>query len=243
MTMHIREKKTNHEVTGGACRAQGEECIGAQVWRGTASGRSAMEREVTKNPLSTLAEVQTPCSEMGETSKRTTVSAALHRSVIYGKVARLKFLFSKNKWKMLEVWKKKSNWRSRTARNKTLWSNECKFKLFVSCLEETRLNGCPSGSVSSLLTGSLALSQSDQQVLGKTDTLCCGHIFHVPNNMNNDLNSQDQKSKSTLASNLKLFVCPSSHIFWYDLNHYNKVMSQVTKAKFQNCNIYGKRYK
>jgi hypothetical protein len=43
----------------------------------------------------TLAELQSSSVEMGEPSRRTTISAALHQSGFYGKVARRKPLLSK----------------------------------------------------------------------------------------------------------------------------------------------------
>ena len=51
-------------------------------------GRMALVREVTKNPIVTLTELQSTSVEMGEPSRRTTISAALHQSGIYGRVAR-----------------------------------------------------------------------------------------------------------------------------------------------------------
>ena len=58
-------------------------------------GRRALVREVTENPMVTLAELQSPSVEMGEPSRRTTISAALHQSGLYGRVARRKPLLSK----------------------------------------------------------------------------------------------------------------------------------------------------
>uniref|UniRef100_A0AAZ3S407 Transposase Tc1-like domain-containing protein n=1 Tax=Oncorhynchus tshawytscha TaxID=74940 RepID=A0AAZ3S407_ONCTS len=51
--------------------------------------------EVTKNPTVTLTELQSSSVEMGEPSRRTTISAALHKSGLYGRVARRKPLLSK----------------------------------------------------------------------------------------------------------------------------------------------------
>jgi hypothetical protein len=51
-------------------------------------GRRALVREVTKNPMVTLTELQSSSVEMGEPSRRTTISAALHQSVLYGRVVR-----------------------------------------------------------------------------------------------------------------------------------------------------------
>ena len=53
-------------------------------------GRRALVREVTKNPMVTLAELQSSSVEMGEPSRRTTISVALHQPGLYGRVARLK---------------------------------------------------------------------------------------------------------------------------------------------------------
>ena len=52
-------------------------------------------REETKNPMVTLTEIQSSSVEMGESSRRTTISAALHQSGLYGRVARRKPLLSK----------------------------------------------------------------------------------------------------------------------------------------------------
>ena len=54
-----------------------------------------MVREVTKNPIVTLTELQTSSVEMGEPSRRTAISAAPQQSSLYGRVARRKTLLSK----------------------------------------------------------------------------------------------------------------------------------------------------
>ena len=54
-----------------------------------------MVREVTKNPMVTLTEIQNCFVEMGEHSKRTTISAALHKLGLNGRVARQKPLLRK----------------------------------------------------------------------------------------------------------------------------------------------------
>ena len=54
-----------------------------------------MVREVTKNPMVTLTELQSSPVEIGESTRRTTISAALYQSGLYGRVARRKPLFSK----------------------------------------------------------------------------------------------------------------------------------------------------
>ena len=50
-------------------------------------GRRVFVREVT---MVTLIELQSSSVEMGEPSRRTTISAALHQSGLYGRVARRK---------------------------------------------------------------------------------------------------------------------------------------------------------
>ena len=54
-----------------------------------------MVREVTKNTMVTLTELQSSSVEMGEPSRRTTISEALNQSGLYGRVARQKPLLSK----------------------------------------------------------------------------------------------------------------------------------------------------
>ncbi|KAK3564277.1 hypothetical protein QTP86_011998 [Hemibagrus guttatus] len=58
-------------------------------------GRWTLVREVTKNLIVTLNELQHLSVERGEPSRRTTISAALHQSGLYGRVARRKPLLSK----------------------------------------------------------------------------------------------------------------------------------------------------
>ncbi|KAF7649613.1 hypothetical protein LDENG_00138910 [Lucifuga dentata] len=58
-------------------------------------GRRALAREVRKNPKLTLSEFQGSCEELGETSRRPSIRAALHQSGLYGRVARHKPLLSK----------------------------------------------------------------------------------------------------------------------------------------------------
>ena len=56
--------------------------------------RRTLVREVTKNLMTTLRELQSSLTEMGELA-RTTVSAALHKSRLYGRVARRKPMLRK----------------------------------------------------------------------------------------------------------------------------------------------------
>ena len=57
--------------------------------------RGALVREVTMNPMVILTEHQSSSVEMGEPSRRTSISAALHQSGLYGRVARRKPRLSK----------------------------------------------------------------------------------------------------------------------------------------------------
>jgi len=53
-------------------------------------GRRALVREVKKNPKITVAELQRCSREMGESCRKSTITAALHQSGLYGRVARRK---------------------------------------------------------------------------------------------------------------------------------------------------------
>ena len=57
--------------------------------------RRILFRKVNKNPMTTLTELLSSLSEMGEPSGRPTISAALHKSRLYGRVTRRKPLLRK----------------------------------------------------------------------------------------------------------------------------------------------------
>ena len=84
-----------------------------------------MVREVTKNLMVTLTELQSSSVEMGEPSRRTAISAAL-----CGRVARWKPLLSKRRMAVRLEFAKRPLKVSRTMRNKILWSDETKIELF-----------------------------------------------------------------------------------------------------------------
>ena len=68
--------------------------------------------------------------EMGEPSRRKTISAALYQSGLYGRVARRKPLLSKRHMTAhLEIAKRHLE-DSQTMRNKIIWSDETKIELF-----------------------------------------------------------------------------------------------------------------
>ncbi|KAG2464974.1 TCB1 transposase, partial [Polypterus senegalus] len=89
-------------------------------------GRRALVREVTKNPMVTLSELQRSSVERGEPSRRTTISAAIHQSGLYSRVARRKPLLSKKHMAACLEFAKRHLKDSQTMRNKILWSDETK---------------------------------------------------------------------------------------------------------------------
>ncbi|KAG2457768.1 TC1A transposase, partial [Polypterus senegalus] len=93
-------------------------------------GRRALVREVTKNPMVTLSELQRSSMERGEPSRRTTISAAIHQSGLYGRVARRKPLLSKRHMAARLEFAKSHLKDSQTMTNKILWSDETMIELF-----------------------------------------------------------------------------------------------------------------
>ncbi len=86
-------------------------------------GRRALVREVKKNPKITVVELQRCIREMGESCRKSTITAALHQSGLYGRVARRKPLLSARHMKArMED--------SKMVTNKILWSDETKIELF-----------------------------------------------------------------------------------------------------------------
>ncbi|KAI2654844.1 Transposable element Tcb1 transposase [Labeo rohita] len=93
-------------------------------------GRRALVREVKKNPKITVAELQRCSREMGESCRKSTITAALHQSGLYGRVARRKPLLSARHMKACMEFAKKHLKDSKMVRNKILWSDETKIELF-----------------------------------------------------------------------------------------------------------------
>ncbi len=89
-------------------------------------GRRALVREVKKNPKITVAELQRCIREMGESFRKSTITAALHQSGLYGRVARRKPLLSARHMK--KQLKDSKIPRSKVT-NKILWSDETKIEL------------------------------------------------------------------------------------------------------------------
>ncbi|KAG2466997.1 TCB1 transposase, partial [Polypterus senegalus] len=92
-------------------------------------GRRALVREVTKNPMVTLSKLQTSSVERGEPSRRKTISAAIHQSGLYCRVARWKPLLNKRHMAARLEFAKRHLKDSQTMRNKILWSDETKIEL------------------------------------------------------------------------------------------------------------------
>jgi hypothetical protein len=67
---------------------------------------------------------------MGESSRRTTISAAIHKSGLYGTMARWKPLLSKRQMTARLEFAKRQLKDSQTMINKILWSNETEIELF-----------------------------------------------------------------------------------------------------------------
>ncbi|KAG2457190.1 TC1A transposase, partial [Polypterus senegalus] len=93
-------------------------------------GRRALVREVTKNPIVTLSELQRSSVERRESSRRTTISVAIHQSGLYGRVDRRKPLLSKRHMAACLEFAKRHLKDSQTMRNKILLSDETKIELF-----------------------------------------------------------------------------------------------------------------
>ena len=104
-------------------------------------GKRALVREVTKNLMVTLSELQRSSVERGEPSRRTTISAAIHQSGLYGRVARWKPLLSKRHMAACLEFAKMHLKDSQTTRNKILWSDE--ITLWRECQAETRHHSTP----------------------------------------------------------------------------------------------------
>ncbi len=93
-------------------------------------GRRALVREVKKNPKITVAELQRCIREMGGSCRKSTITAALHQSGLYGRVARRKPLLSARHMKARMEFAKKHLKDSKMVTNKILWSDETKIELF-----------------------------------------------------------------------------------------------------------------
>ncbi len=126
-------------------------------------GRRALVREVKKNPKITVAELQRCIREMGESCRKSTITAALHQSGLYGRVARRKPLLSARHMKArMED--------SKMVTNKILWSDETKIELLALILSGM----C--GENQALLITCPIQSQQWSMVVAAS---CCGGVFQL----------------------------------------------------------------
>ena len=85
---------------------------------------------MTKNLKVNLKELQSSSVDMGEPSRRTTISAPLHQSGLYGRVARRKPLLSKSHMTTRLEFANRNLRDSQFMRNKIIWSDITKIELF-----------------------------------------------------------------------------------------------------------------
>uniref|UniRef100_A0A6I8RU66 Transposase n=1 Tax=Xenopus tropicalis TaxID=8364 RepID=A0A6I8RU66_XENTR len=95
----------------------------------TGRTRRALIRNAAKRPMVTLDELQRSTAQVGESVHRTTISRALHKVGLYGRVARRKPLLTENHKSRLQfatshVGDTANMWK------KVLWSDETKMELF-----------------------------------------------------------------------------------------------------------------
>ena len=83
-----------------------------------------------QDSMVTLTDLQSSSVEMEEPPRRTTISAALHQSGLYGQVAKWKPLLSKRHMTACLEFAKR-HLKTLTIRNKIIWSDETKIELFV----------------------------------------------------------------------------------------------------------------
>jgi hypothetical protein len=93
-------------------------------------GRRALFREVTKNPMVTLTELQNSSVEMVVLLEGSPISAALHQSGLYGRVARRKPLLHKRFMPFAKLQACCHQKDSQTMRNKILWFDETNIEHF-----------------------------------------------------------------------------------------------------------------
>ncbi|KAI2645719.1 Transposable element Tcb1 transposase [Labeo rohita] len=115
-------------------------------------GRRALVREVKKNPKITVVELQRCSRGMGESCRKSTITAALHQSGLYGRVARRKPLFSARHMKARMEFAKKHLKDSKMAllitcqyspNSEAWWWQHHAVGVFFSCRDRT--TGCNRG--------------------------------------------------------------------------------------------------
>lgn len=96
----------------------------------TERARRALVREAAKRPMITLEELQKSTAQVGESVHRTTISRALHKSGLHGRVARRKPLLKERHKKSRLQFAKSHVGDTANMWKKVLWSDETKIELF-----------------------------------------------------------------------------------------------------------------
>ena len=94
--------------------------------------RRKLIREATRRPMVTLEELQRSTAEVGESVHRTTISCLLHKSGLYGRVARRKPLLKGIHKKSCLEFAKSHVGDTANMWKKVLWSDETKFNFLAS---------------------------------------------------------------------------------------------------------------
>ena len=92
--------------------------------------RRALVREATKRPMATLKELQCSTAELGDTVHTATIARVLHKTGLYGRVAKRKPLLKKTRIKSRLEFPRRHVGDSETKWKKILWSDETKIELF-----------------------------------------------------------------------------------------------------------------
>ena len=96
----------------------------------TSRTKRKLIREATKRHMVTLEELQRSTAEVGESVHRTTISRVLHKSGLYGRMARRKPLLKVNHKKSHLEFAASHVGDTANMWKKVLWSDETKIELF-----------------------------------------------------------------------------------------------------------------
>uniref|UniRef100_A0AAZ1XDH6 Transposase Tc1-like domain-containing protein n=1 Tax=Oreochromis aureus TaxID=47969 RepID=A0AAZ1XDH6_OREAU len=96
----------------------------------TGRTRRALIRNAAKRPMVTLDKLQRSTAQVGESVHRTTISHALHKVGLYGRVARRKPLLTENHKKSRLQFATSHVGDTANMWKKVLWSDETKMELF-----------------------------------------------------------------------------------------------------------------
>nr|ACV85768.1 transposase [Acipenser fulvescens]ACV85769.1 transposase [Acipenser fulvescens] len=92
--------------------------------------RRALVREATKSPMATLKELQCSTAELGDTVHTATIARVLHKTGLYGRVAKRKPLLKKTCIKSRLEFPRRHVGDSETKWKKILWFDETKIEPF-----------------------------------------------------------------------------------------------------------------